>query len=120
MGGGCTRMSKGAPRGGTRGLLTSLCVLWMQPCRGFAPAYSPEQKKDLKVVLAAARKLFEEALDPVVDSRTGAVPLLALKASSLLALKAATLLALKASILLALNAPRLMALKASMLRTSTS
>lgn len=50
------------------------------PFRGFAPAYSKEQKEDLKAVLAAVRKLFEEAFDPLLDSRTGTnllAPLLA-------------------------------------------
>lgn len=45
----------------------------VQDCRGFAPSYTVKQQEELQGVLNAARLVFEEAFDSVVDHMTGEV-----------------------------------------------
>ncbi len=45
----------------------------VQDCRGFVPSYTAKQQEELQGVLNAARLVFEEAFDSVVDHKTGEV-----------------------------------------------
>ena len=53
-------------------LIRGAAVAFSSSCTGFTPAYTDDQKKDLRLILSAARAIVQECYAPILDSRTGA------------------------------------------------
>jgi hypothetical protein len=53
-------------------LIRGAAVASSSSCTGFTPAYTDDQKKDLRLILSATRAIIQECYAPIVDSRTGA------------------------------------------------